>query len=552
MADDPGARLAAASGTRGSYEPGDFSTYGGYNSFDTGYAPYRDFSYTPENLSDMFIEAYSMGPGLGQMAGLGQVENKFSGFKQRGGEAGQSLYDQIFGFDWGADPASQRDAAIQYYTDLFGDAGISNKIGMDINDPEYRESVWSTGTGGELGRYKFKDNESTLGKIMGVVVPAIIGGGVGSAAGAAMGSAVGGGAVGGFTSSAMTGGDPFTGILTGAIGSGLNTGLESQLGEWFPKLKPGQLKGLSKLGTSAALNLAQGKGLDSMFLASQLPNVGLASGYVGGGDTVDPFEFSYNEGGIPPEGPSIGGGLGDVNTPLPGDFFDINASSPYDFGFSLGNSPESSGNGQQPFSIGSFGFDPSGVPPGLSGAPTAPPASGGYMDEMSKFFGTPQGKMIGRLLGMANPALGGIAGIMGQSGSGQRMDPMLAGLGALGTLYGYNRANSNLKQQQKSLGSLFSPNSPYAQQLRQGLERKDAAAGRRSQYGPREVQLQAELARLNAGNAPALAQLGGARDTNRQQMMMGLLGLLSQSGGLKSLEDMFSNIQTPFGPGVIG
>ena len=41
---------------------------------------------------------------------------------------------------------------------------------------------------------------------------------------------------------------------------------------------------------------------------------------------------------------------------------------------------------------------------------------------------------------------------------------------------------------------MFGQDSPYAKQLRQTLERKDAAAGRNSQYGNRETQLQALLA----------------------------------------------------------
>lgn len=55
------------------------------------------------------------------------------------------------------------------------------------------------------------------------------------------------------------------------------------------------------------------------------------------------------------------------------------------------------------------------------------------------------------------------------------------------------------------LASLFGPNSAYAQQLRQQLERKDSAAGRNSQYGTREVELQARLAEAAAKYAPEFA-----------------------------------------------
>lgn len=73
------------------------------------------------------------------------------------------------------------------------------------------------------------------------------------------------------------------------------------------------------------------------------------------------------------------------------------------------------------------------------------------------------------------------------------------------------------------LASLYTPNSPYAQQLNQTLTRQDAAAGRRSQYGTRNVELQARLAQLNSQNAPELARLYGSQENNQAQMLQSML-----------------------------
>ena len=69
------------------------------------------------------------------------------------------------------------------------------------------------------------------------------------------------------------------------------------------------------------------------------------------------------------------------------------------------------------------------------------------------------------------------------------------------------KAAKDFGQQKSDLQSLYGQNSPYAQQLRQRLQREDAAAGRRSQVGQREVELQARLADLNSRNAPQVQSL---------------------------------------------
>jgi hypothetical protein len=82
-------------------------------------------------------------------------------------------------------------------------------------------------------------------------------------------------------------------------------------------------------------------------------------------------------------------------------------------------------------------------------------------------------------------------------------------------LNNYRQNSKNLKAQQNGLQGMFGQNSPYAQQLQQQLERRDAASGRRSQYGPRSVELQAQLAKMAAGLAGPINQISQQRQQQR-------------------------------------
>lgn len=148
----------------------------------------------------------------------------------------------------------------------------------------------------------------------------------------------------------------------------------------------------------------------------------------------------------------------------------------------------------------------------------------------------------------------------GREGMSGGMEPGRFGMGLAG-LYQGQRATGNIRQatsnnqqqqdfanqQAQSLASMYEPNSAYSQQLRQQLERKDAAGGRRSQYGPREVELQAKLAGMAAQVAPqALAYNKQSMDANKQGLdyrnqgnkvqgqqlaqLAGLGGMLNKSG----------------------
>lgn len=130
----------------------------------------------------------------------------------------------------------------------------------------------------------------------------------------------------------------------------------------------------------------------------------------------------------------------------------------------------------------------------------------------------------------------GYAPQTGGGGTGvNRGDLLAAGLGALGSIYVNNRARKDAQSNVTDLGSMFGPDSAYAQQLRQQLERRDAAAGRRSQYGPREVELQARLAELAARSAPQISQANMQAQqvaNQRQAQTLNTLYALGRDSGL--------------------
>jgi len=195
--------------------------------------------------------------------------------------------------------------------------------------------------------------------------------------------------------------------------------------------------------------------------------------------------------------------------------------------------------------------------------------------------GGPVGGFIGgKLGGMAANAQGegstsAAQGTPGNNGSGFNLGNALGGLGSLYSGYqnqqisnqmaqGQASNNQALQGQMTNLANMYSPNSPYALQMRQQLARKDAASGRNSQYGPREAQLQALLAGQQAQASSSMANLVGAQrydqmragNTANTQNLQNVLRL-AQSSGLTdkvqgSLGDMFGfGIQTGGGAGSV-
>lgn len=119
-------------------------------------------------------------------------------------------------------------------------------------------------------------------------------------------------------------------------------------------------------------------------------------------------------------------------------------------------------------------------------------------------------------------------------------------------------------EQMPTLAAMYGPDSPYAQQLQQTLARKDAAAGRNSQYGPRAVQLQAMLADKGSQYAQQQAAMAQAYNTARSnanqqrvnaltgqaqvqgQQLGSLFNLGEKSGILPAINTGLSNMAQPY------
>jgi len=103
-------------------------------------------------------------------------------------------------------------------------------------------------------------------------------------------------------------------------------------------------------------------------------------------------------------------------------------------------------------------------------------------------------------------------------------------LGGLLQLWSSNQQRRRASQMYGGLRDMYGPNSAYSQQLMKQLTRQDAASGRRSQYGSRNVELQARLADLNSRNAPQLANLSNMKDSGTMGMFNSMLNLGAMFG----------------------
>lgn len=159
-------------------------------------------------------------------------------------------------------------------------------------------------------------------------------------------------------------------------------------------------------------------------------------------------------------------------------------------------------------------------------------------------IGNPVGMAAGLVAGALGlgSSLGGVTANQGMSGvPGQGTDGLGGGMigdvaQGLAGLYMGNRAKGQYNQALNGLNDIYSPNGVYAQQLRQQMERRDAAAGRRSQYGPREAQLMAALADSQARtmSSPGYANLMQQRGIAQNQGLNTLLALMAKNPGAMS------------------
>lgn len=169
-------------------------------------------------------------------------------------------------------------------------------------------------------------------------------------------------------------------------------------------------------------------------------------------------------------------------------------------------------------------------------------------------FGAAMGSALGGGLGSVGSAIGGMAGgaagnsaagigdtsapsTNSDASTGGGMNPMEM-LPYLGSLYLQGKTAGQYNDLAGGLQSLYTQDSPYAQMLRQQLVRKDAASGRRSQYGGREVELQARLAELNSRNAPTLANLRASASIQRANQLKDLYGLMQSKQGQQFMKNV--------------
>jgi hypothetical protein len=178
--------------------------------------------------------------------------------------------------------------------------------------------------------------------------------------------------------------------------------------------------------------------------------------------------------------------------------------------------------------------------------------NGGVKAGMNDTSQTGYGALVGALGGLASDAGTGINNYLNSS-SGSNSTPGQSGgtnwenlAAGLGNLYMSRRNAAGIQGQINNLGSLYSPNSPYAQQMQQALDRQDAAGGRRSQYGTRAVQLQAALAEANSRNAPTLANLYAQQRQNRFGQLSGMFAMGRNSGAFNGM----GNYLQGFGSGA--
>jgi hypothetical protein len=144
---------------------------------------------------------------------------------------------------------------------------------------------------------------------------------------------------------------------------------------------------------------------------------------------------------------------------------------------------------------------------------------------------------------------GGAAGAAGTAGVSSAWSSIPDFLKSLGTSAGKNllsqliSSGTNAYMGNKQTGQyndvinqingLFAPDSAYAKQMEQALARKDAAAGRNSQYGTRAVELAAALTKdkANALLSSGYGNLLSQRGINQNVPWNGFLAALGSGPG---------------------
>jgi hypothetical protein len=606
---DPGERAAATQGLRGAYEGDDFGLSGGSGDFswvDDGYGVYKENNYSIDDLFSHYNFAeHGLKPTDMWGGGMWKVQrgekpdlawlpdNKFLD-NNNWSTSGEFLGSE-------GKPTDLKD----FLTDLYGKDGVSVYKTRDLTNPRKSQTVYRA-NGETIGQRDHKESSGWFNQNAEMLTK----GAFGAVAGAGLGSlfspgVVGGGGFSAGASGGGTGAGLSTGAATGGTGAGLGSGAAAGFGA-----SPGYLGSLGgMLGNAvsrAGINTLVGGGdwgdFGTNLASNMIPGInisgfgeyddlltkslrGAAGGYLQGGGQgalLGAASPSINQGmnklgdyfsnafsGTDWEQDSFGSGNFSQGAPqggLQGVFAQngistgapqgpMSTNSQMQLGAGSGNqidwdavlqgqqgfgnvNPQQEGQQAQSYQPSAFGVGLDTAMPDpmqMANAPAAP--TSGYDEFTKQMPDALKAVLIARY-----PQLRGVLG------GGARMSPLAAGAGALATLYTANRANKDLKKQQGQLDSLFSQNSAYSKTMREQLARKDAAAGRRSQYGPREVELQARLAQMNGQLAPQRFALANARNQNQTGMYGQLLGYADQSGltdyAGKQLSDFFKKIGT--------
>ena len=422
------------------------------------------------NSSDNMATPYGDGRGIYDFSPYGQDFNYNTG--TIGGDNDTPRYDMQGMQDWlGDNNYSLRETPDQYSNSTLRGL-FSNTTNAPV-DP----TITPTGYGGSSAIQTFNNDDQVFKMASlaaaGLINPAFIGTQLGATGLGA--SALGGGIMG--TNAALFNGaktlkDVGMGALTGAAGAGIG------------KINPAEYFGVTNPIASRALNGATRAGISAGMGGGDPVRAALSGGLVGGLNGMSAGSLSSGTGSIDDLPGTIGGNIDMAEG--------IGQGEPM--------SPALTESNMQ-----TAGLDPTafaGTPLERSYAQSATgresaPQSNTITDIFSNGIPTPFGGRVG---------LGDFAG----------------GLMGLYQAYDQRKRAKNLAGQ---LAGNYGPNSAYAQRLRSELQRRDAAGGRRSQYGPREVDFQAKMAGLNAQMAPTLSNLDQQVGNSNWTMANSILNL---------------------------
>lgn len=178
-----------------------------------------------------------------------------------------------------------------------------------------------------------------------------------------------------------------------------------------------------------------------------------------------------------------------------------------------------------------------GMPDWMAGvSPGMPTQQKPQQSMLSQLQQNPWFRGLGGLAGGLNPAVGKALDSTGMPGNG--FDTVGR---TLGSLYMQNRARRDAQEQMNRMDVM---RGAYRDDMQNRLARRDAAGGRRSQYGPREVELMARLAEMDSRNAP---HLQGLYDQRRAANVGALNDMFTGIRRLGGPQQIYNNVSSYFG-----